>query len=246
MIKKYDEFNEGLGNSIRKILNKDEKTALGILDIMTNDLTVEFTRNVGNASYKFNIDGFDIKSEKRIGVGRGANIFDDYYLIVDDTELDCSRNICKKIFNKSKFIYEKKDERDERDRYTKKDARIHFANEGLGHSIRKLFNSDEDTALGILNSINKLLSKLDVTRPQNDKYECVIDDFRIKVIDDSDGYDIPSSHYKTFVDDVILGCSSNISKKIYKKLEEAYNREEIEKINFTKKDAKIHFNPNKK
>jgi hypothetical protein len=133
-IKTFDGFtNEGLGNSIRKIINKDEKTALGILSKMTNDLTMEFTSRITD-TYQFNIDGFDIKSEKRIGVGRAANIFDDYFLIVDDTELECSQNICKKIFNKSKFIYEKVDERDERDRYTKKDARIHFANEGLGHS----------------------------------------------------------------------------------------------------------------
>jgi len=108
-------------------------------------------------------------------------------------------------------------------------------NEGkIGDFIRKKFNSDEETAMGIYKRLPELLPE-DITKREIDRtsfYEYVIciDDFNIESCLDFIGF-----KHKLYVDGVILECSETISKKIFEKLEEIYNKKKV-------KSAKIKFN----
>jgi hypothetical protein len=120
----------------------------------------------------------------------------------------------------------------------------------LGDFIRKTFNKDENTAMGIYREIEDDLA-INKTNDDNflhDEYNFEIDDFKITsyshvTLNGWDGKD-----YDVKVDGVKLDCSQSIGKKIFKKIESIYLKEEIERKRkekegqeYTRKDAKIHF-----
>ena len=117
----------------------------------------------------------------------------------------------------------------------------------LGDFIRKTFNEDENTAMGIHREIKDdlAINKTDDDNFLHDEYKFEIDDFEITsyvhVTLDGKDYDVK-------VDGVKLDCSQSIGKKIFKKIESIYLKEEIERKRkekeeqeFIRKDAKIHF-----
>ena len=140
-LQKFNNFNESIiGDKYRQWTNKDEKTAMGILVEMKDDLSIidglqhedeYFYVN----HYKFNIADFSIEVISSLDY---SNTWDgrNYSLIVDDVTLDCSKTICKKILNRADSIFRKDEieknkkldkEREEEEKYIKKDARTYFS-----------------------------------------------------------------------------------------------------------------------
>lgn len=132
MIKKFDEFNEGIGNWVRSKFNSDEKTADGILNkvssLSKSDIkTDEFIEDeatidtVLNTYYYFTIDGFNIKSSNCWALnGR------EYFIHVDEVELKASQYLAKKIFKAVHKIYYVKPDTSNED-FVRRDAKIHFS-----------------------------------------------------------------------------------------------------------------------
>jgi hypothetical protein len=125
-----------------------------------------------------------------------------------------------------------------------------FNESKVGDFIRKKFNSDEEIAMGIYKKLPELLSahitKLEVGDYDFERrYSFYIDDFSIIVANDFSGF---SKNYYLWVDGVVLKCSETISKKIFKKVSEIYNRTKVEDAKrkaeddeVIRKDARIHF-----
>lgn len=136
-IKSYQQF-EGLGNFIRRSFNKDEKTAEGIyrkILLLTKDDIIHDNLSLLVDLYQTTIDGFRIDVISAIR-------FDglEYLIKVDGVNIDASKSICKKIFNKISNTYNEESikrlkEEEEDKEYTKKDAKIHF-------SIKESLDSD--------------------------------------------------------------------------------------------------------
>ncbi len=115
-------INELFGH--RKLFNKEEDVAIGILDSMskmdTESIKKEDTWVVGSTykAFVFKIDGFDIKSVCKDIVTWGAGSAKyRYFLYTDDVQVDCSNYIAKKIWKKAEV---------DQHRYLKKDVRINF------------------------------------------------------------------------------------------------------------------------
>ena len=118
--------------------------------------------------------------------------------------------------------------------------------------LGRIFNKDEETAEGILNSIDKNI-KIEIAHTldnngirQSTLYSFNIDGFSIEVSKRNIiGYSKP--HQKIKIDGVEIEASNRIISKIINKCDYEINREKIEMENYTKKDAKMHFkNRNRK
>lgn len=232
MIKKYDEFNEGLGKlfkSDRTSKHINDGTALDILNKISDNthITPIDTYSSPTIVYEFEID------DSTMRIAETTHLYgNEYHFFVDDIKMDCNKSISKKIFDKINSIYFDK------------------TNEGLGHTVRKWFNDDEDTALGIY---NKITDDLYVKSPNEDSldtillslYEFNIDDFEVRI---TKTWNLRGHEYHLYVDDAKIDCSSTISKRIFNKIESIYTREERERQleieendDYIRKDAKIHF-----
>lgn len=130
---------------------------------------------------------------------------------------------------------------------------IKTINEVFG--IQRLFNKDERTAEGILKRLktdNNIIVSQESTRLIGGVggkfiYKLNIDDFNIEIIFSISVSKLESTTgYLLKIDDVIMDSSKSINKKIYKKCEEIYNKDEIEMKDYIKKDARINFAPRKK
>ena len=108
-----------------------------------------------------------------------------------------------------------------------------------------LFHKDEKTAEGILKELKNInyihiTTEGEANRPGCKKYSLTLDgfDIEIKCI-----FSLRSgtNRYYLQIDNVGLDCSDSVMIKIYNRILEIYNREEIEMREYTKKDAKIHF-----
>jgi len=117
---------------------------------------------------------------------------------------------------------------------------IKHINELFG--LRKLFNKDEETAEGILNSIDQT-TKIEFRDDSDDIsdikiYRFNIDEFNIKVSSDLNEF---VSEYSLEIDGIKMNCSKSIIKKILTKCYEVINKDNIEQEEYIRKDAKIHF-----
>lgn len=133
-IKEFNIYNESkIGDFFRKKFNSDEETAMGIFDKIDDNLQITqlnsdsydmsyYTDN----GYQFEIDDFLIVCKSHLSFDRF-----EHSISIDDVNLKCSETISKKIFKKVDSIFNKentkrKNQRDEDDKYIKKDAKIHF------------------------------------------------------------------------------------------------------------------------
>ena len=126
-----------------------------------------------------------------------------------------------------------------------------FNESKVGDFVRRTFNKDEETAIGIYDKIQNESEVEDggiklgthTKRGQID-YITELDDF---VITSRYEYDIMSdfSEFCLIIDDVTLKCSNRIAEKIYKKLSSIYNKKIETETEFVRKDAKINFRRNK-
>ena len=139
MIKKFNEFNEGIGTWVRSKFNSDEMTAKGILnkikllkpeDIVSLD-DEDMMDRVLNTNYSYNIDGFNIESRKEFSPMGGLWDSKICSIYVDSVKLNVSEHLSRKIFNLVEKIYnsnkkESQEGKSDED-YIRKDAKIHFS-----------------------------------------------------------------------------------------------------------------------
>jgi len=128
-------------------------------------------------------------------------------------------------------------------------------NEGIGSSIRSVFNKDEETVEGIIKNASKL-KKSDITLEDdeynsrfvlNTMFKFSIDEFDILVQKReilTPGIRIHSGDdYFVKVDSVKLKASNSISKKLFKIISKIYYEEDKKKEeeSHIRKDANLHF-----
>lgn len=128
-----------------KYLYKDERSAHGIFNSMSDDLVIDFKSSVDVDGYpkeywySFDIDGFSINIKYGIDKTSNTSIGSSYKvytkLTVDDLELKCSKYIRDKIFSRGSNIYckeeirkkqEAENNKREEERMLRKDIKIRF------------------------------------------------------------------------------------------------------------------------
>ncbi len=113
--------------------------------------------------------------------------------------------------------------------------------------LRKFFNEDEETAEGILNSLNDSIRVTIIEGHPNGYGDC---EYTFRV----DGFDILVKRHSGFrhsyrslkIDGTDIVASDNVIDKIIKKCYLISHKEQLDQKEYTKRDAKLHFKNNPK
>lgn len=229
----------------------------------------EMGKEVDYKSYKVNGGDGVARTNNIGGALRESREFDSEIKIAEDEMKRFSKeqSLQELIRNGKIALYDKKVKFNKSDKDTIETLDIYFefdkddfksdnTNESkIGDFFRKKFNNDEETAMGILDSIsddihitsNEAIDLNDreiLTKMYNRKYTIDIDGFKV----DSSHFSLYGDIYNLKVDDVKLKCSERTSKRIFKKLDDIYTAEskrlKAERMldnEHIRKDAKIHF-----